>query len=277
MEIHQLRGWAELMDKAMIVSLVVAAIAVAALGATTWLSIRYNGAVRAHDNAALGRYKVEAADHAAKLEDHAAKLEKEVASATERNAALERTVAEAEERANQARKQAAGLEKAAADAKIETDEARLALERAKPPSGEPNRETSRETSREAPTSPIVASLARYAGTKAAIFALEEAPDAAEVGSSINALLGEAGWTSSTWKWTGVSGIVGVVVLTKEGRDPATDEAAAAIVGAFRSAGFNTAKADWPADWRRFRGSLVGPQTPNPTDAPIRVVIGARSR
>jgi hypothetical protein len=70
--------------------------------------------------------------------------------------------------------------------------------------------------------------------------------------------------------------MGLVVLTKEGNDPTTDEAAAGIVDAFRSAGFNAAKADWPADWRKFRGTLNGPQTPTPTEAPIRIVIGAKS-
>ena len=32
-----------------------------------------------------------------------------------------------------------------------------------------------------------------------------------------------------------------------------------------------------ADWRRFRGALDGPQTPGPTEAPIRIVIGAKPR
>ena len=71
--------------------------------------------------------------------------------------------------------------------------------------------------------------------------------------------------------------MGVVVLTKEGVDPAADQAAAGVVDAFRSAGFNAAKANWPADWHRYRGTLSGPQSPTPTEAPIRLVIGARSR
>ena len=71
--------------------------------------------------------------------------------------------------------------------------------------------------------------------------------------------------------------MGVVVLIKDGSDPATDEAASAILEALRSAGFNAAKGNWPADWRRFRGTLNGPQSPGPTEAPIRIVIGARAR
>jgi uncharacterized membrane protein YebE (DUF533 family) len=123
---------------------------------------------------------------------------------------------------------------------------------------------------------MIASLAKFAGAKAAVYVVDEAPDAETVGSSVNAILGDAGWTSLIWKWTGVGGIVGVVVLTKEGRDPTTDEAAAGLVGALGSAGYNAAKADWPADWRRYRGTLAGPQIPGPTDAPIRIVIGARA-
>ena len=51
----------------------------------------------------------------------------------------------------------------------------------------------------------------------------------------------------------------------------------ALDDALRSAGFNAAKGNWPADWRRFRGTLNGPQSPGPTEAPIRIVIGSRAR
>jgi hypothetical protein len=74
-------------------------------------------------------------------------------------------------------------------------------------------------------------------------------------------------------------MAGVVVLTKEGINPSMDQAAVATVDILRSAGFNAVKANWPtdADWRRFRGTLSGPPTPDPTEAPIRVVIGARAQ
>jgi hypothetical protein len=128
-----------------------------------------------------------------------------------------------------------------------------------------------------PLSPIVAGLKKYAGTKAAVYVLDEAPDAPAVAATISGYLSDAGWAPLTWIWTGVGGIVGVVVLIKDGSDPATDEAASAILEALRSAGFNAAKGNWPADWRRFRGTLNGPQSPGPTEAPIRIVVGARAR
>ena len=98
-----------------------------------------------------------------------------------------------------------------------------------------------------------------------------------IAATISGYLSDAGWAPLTWTWTGVGGIVGVVVLIKDGSDPATDEAASAILEALRSAGFNAAKGNWPADWRRFRGTLNGPQSPGPTEAPIRIVVGARAR
>ena len=124
---------------------------------------------------------------------------------------------------------------------------------------------------------MIASLKKYAGTKAAFYVLDEAPDAPAVAATISGTLSDAGWAPLTWTWTGVGGIVGVVVLIKDGSDPATDEAASAILEALRSAGFNAAKGNWPADWRRFRGILNGPQSPGPTEAPIRIVVGARAR
>jgi len=126
-------------------------------------------------------------------------------------------------------------------------------------------------------SPIVSSLQEYAGTKAAIFILQQVSDAPAAGSTISGWLGDAGWAPETWTWTGVAGIVGVVVLVRDGGDPATNEAASALMEGLRSAGFNVTKGDWPADWRRYRGALDGPQTPAPTDAPIRIVVGARPR
>jgi hypothetical protein len=271
MDIHDLRGWAEFIDKAVIASLVVAAIAGLALGVTTWLSIRFNGALRTQQDAAVDRYKVEA-------DRHAAGLEKEAALARDRSAQLEKAVADANQRAAtsendaaQARKRAVELEKTVEDANTRTAETRLALESSKAPRANPRADP------EGQKSQMVASLAKFAGAKAAVYVVDEAPDAEAVGSSINAILTDAGWTSLVWKWTGVGGIVGVVVLTKEGIDPATDEAAAGLVGALGSAGFNAAKADWPADWRRYRGTLNGPQAPGPTEAPIRVVIGAKAR
>jgi hypothetical protein len=132
-------------------------------------------------------------------------------------------------------------------------------------------------SRDGQPSALVSSLRKYAGAKAAVFVLDQVSDARAAGSTISAALGDAGWASQTWTWTGVAGILGVVVLIKEGSDPATVEAASTLVEALRSAGFNATKGDWPADWRRFRGALDGPQTPGPTEAPIRIVIGAKPR
>ena len=110
-----------------------------------------------------------------------------------------------------------------------------------------------------------------------MFVLDQVSDARSAGASVSATLGDAGWVSQTWTWTGVAGILGVVVLVKEGSDAATVEAASALVEALRSSGFNATKGDWPADWRRFRGALDGPQTPGPTEAPIRIVVGAKPR
>ena len=76
---------------------------------------------------------------------------------------------------------------------------------------------------------------------------------------------------------GRGGNLGVVVLIKDGSDATTNEAASTLVEELRSAGFNATKGDWPANWRRFRGLLDGPQTPDPTEASIRIVVGVKPR
>jgi hypothetical protein len=280
MDIDHVRGWAEFMDRAMIISLIAVIISAAVLGVTSWLSIKFNGAVRAHESAAFDRYKAEMGRHAAQLEEQAAaarertgELEQSAADANERAARAARESATASERAvalendaAQARKRVVDLEKAV--------EAAAGTARPAEGQGAPERAAA---NRDQQPPQIVASLRKYAGTKAAVYILEEAPDAAAVGSAITGFLTDAGWAPLTWTWSGVGGILGVVVLIKEGSDPATDEAASGILDALRSAGFNAAKGNWPADWRRFRGTLNGPQTPGPTEAPIRIVIGAKAR
>ena len=314
MTIDELRGWAAFMDKAVIASLVVTLLAVVALGLTTFLSLRFSGAVRAHDQAAFDRYKG--------VEGHSQQLEREVAAARQRVSTLEQEIATAhgqttalEQQAAAARERAAALEQEAAAAREraaafgqaareaneraaradrESAAAASARERAGQPDAAEIQQRLAELAkrvREAASapalvpvpapapapSPIVASLGRYAGTRAAVFVLDPVTDAPAAGAAILADLGDAGWVAQSWKWTGVAGIFGVVVLVKEGSEPAINEAASELVEALRAAGFSTTKGDWPADWRRFRGTLDGPQTPAATDAPIRIVIGSKPR
>jgi hypothetical protein len=294
MDIEQLRAWATFMDRAVIVSLVATVLAVAALATTTWLSSRLGGAVRAREHAAFLGYKAE-------MTKHAVELEQEVSRARERTAELEQAASNADARAVQAARESATASEKARSAEMDAEEVRKrvaelakavreatarAPDPAKAVAAEPpqpkeaaateNAAASHEVP-PAPTSPIVASLGKYAGTKAAVYVLDEAPDGPAVGAVISGTLSDAGWAPLTWTWTGVAGIVGVVVLVKDGSDPATGEAASALLEALRSAGFSAAKGDWPADWRRYRGTLNGPQTPGPTEALIRIVIGKKAR
>ena len=231
--------------------------------------------------------------------ERAVTLEQEATAARERAVAFEQAAREAtEQAARAARESAATSEKArtplfdAAEIQQRLADLGKLVREATTRAVDPNRGSATETprpvlgegtpesaaaSRNGQPSPIVSSLRKYAGTKAAVFVLDQVPDAPATGSTISAYLGDAGWAPQTWKWTGVAGILGVVVLIKEGSDPATVEAASTLVEALRSAGFNAAKGDWPADWRRFRGALDGPQTPGPTEAAIRIVIGAKPR
>ena len=241
-------------------------------------------------------------------------LEQEAATARERAVAFERAAREAAEQAARAANERAANERAANEqatresaaasetARTPTLDAaeiqqrladlgklvRQATARAADPAPGSAAEAPRPAQAESPPgsvaasrdgqpSAVVSSLRKYAGAKAAVFVLDQVSDARATGSTISATLGDAGWASQTWTWTGVAGILGVVVLLKEGSDPATVEAASTLVEALRSAGFNATKGDWPADWRRFRGALDGPQTPGPTEAPIRIVIGAKPR
>jgi phage shock protein A len=218
--------------------------------------------------------------------ERAAKLEQEASAARERAEAYGQAAREAAERATRADRETADASAKERAAQLDAEEIRQRLaalgkqvreatERPTVPAeGAPE---SAAASRDKPSSPIVESLRKYAGTKAAVFVLDQVSDAPAAGAAISTTLGDAGWASQTWKWTGVTGILGVVVLVKDGSDSATNEAASTLVEQLRASGFSATKGEWPADWRRYRGALDGPQTPDPTEAPIRIVIGVKPR
>ena len=294
MDIEQLRGWATFMDRAVVVSLVATVMAIAALATTTWLSFRFADAVRAREHVTFLQYKGE-------MGKHAVELEQDLSTARERIVELEQAAAAADARAVQAARESVTANEKARSAEIDAEEVRRRVAElgkavmeartrapdpaqavaADPPQAKerpaPSSAAASEEAPPPPPSPIIASLKKYAGTKAAVYVLDEARDAPSIGAAISGYLSDAGWSPQTWTWSGVSGILGVVVLIKDGSDPATSEAASAIFEALRSDGFNAAKGDWPANWSRYRGTLNGPQTPAPTDAPIRIVIGAKAR
>lgn len=117
MDIEQLRGWATFMDRAMVASLVATIVAVVALGVTTWLSFRFSGAVRAHEYAAIHRYKVE-------MGKHAADLEQELSRARERTLALEQAASDADARAARAARDSAAAAEKARTAEVDAEEVR---------------------------------------------------------------------------------------------------------------------------------------------------------
>ncbi|MFZ5783738.1 MAG: hypothetical protein ACOY4R_26365 [Pseudomonadota bacterium] len=230
-------------------------------------------------------------------------LERDAAAARERAAAFEQAAREANERAARVSRESAAARQAVADdgdrtplidaAEIQrrladlgklvrgaaggtADPAQASATEADG-KGETTAPDAAATGHEAQRSPVVASLGRFADTKAAILIVDQISGAPQAASTISGYLGDAGWEAQTWTWKGVAGIFGVVVLVRDGSPPATLEAASALLDALRSAGFEVTKGDWPADWRRHRGTFDGPQSPAPTDAPIRIVIGAKPR
>ena len=58
----------------------------------------------------------------------------------------------------------------------------------------------------------------------------------------------------------VAGFFGAVALVKDGSELRTNDAASTLVEQLRASGFSATKGEWPADWRRYRGVLDGPDT-----------------
>ncbi len=226
-------------------------------------------AASVEQDAAAARQRAEASSQAARdATERAARADRETAAAAAKERALELDAAEIRQRLAALGQQ---VRKATEQGATPAD----APPAAPPPAVLPTDPVA--ASPDKPTPPTVAALRKHAGTKAAIFLLDQVSAAPAAGAAIAGTLDEAGWVSQTWRWTGVAGIFGVVVLVREGSDPATDAAASALLEQLRSDGFSVTKGDWPADWRRYRGTLDGPPAPSPTDAPIRIVVGIKPR
>src|SRR5262245_59666307 len=100
MEVHHLRGWAEFADRATIVAMTIAAVAILAAGTTSWLSYTYNKTLE--DRARLTPEWGMAT----------AELENELVVLRERSEHLGKALADADARAAGDRKQIAELERA---------------------------------------------------------------------------------------------------------------------------------------------------------------------
>ncbi len=277
MDLQQLRGWADVMDKALVISTVVAVLGIAAVGVSAFFSVRFAGAIRAQEAATFDRYKAEWGRHATQLEAEAGRAAERIAALEKVAAEAERRLAEVDGAKGRSNERAAQLEREAAEARQQVAELQRRLTERQLATAPPAAATPPAVAPPAAPPAAPQGLARFAGTRAAIYVVDEVSDGAPVGAAVEAMLGGAGWEPLTWRWTGVGGIVGTVVLIREGSDAATEAAAQGLLEALQASGFNVAKGHWPADWRRFKGTLHGPQTPAATDAPIRIVIGAKAR
>ncbi len=244
----------------LILSVVFAALAAVAIGITTTGSIVSHKREAAAAESALEKYKVDAkADADVKID----------AARTEAKVALEKASNESAERIRgveeKARVDVAKANESAEQAKAAAAEANLALARLKTPRTIPTAEYPR----------LVGELSKFEGTKVAIYILGEGPEPNGLAGIISALLKQSQWEPLSWNWTGVGATTGVVVLIKEGTEGQVGAASDALVAAFASVNLDTGKQTWPGDWEHFGGMLNGPNPPDPTAAPIRIVVGTK--
>jgi hypothetical protein len=173
----------------------------------------------------------------------------EIARANERAAALERDAAVAGQKI--------------AEATARAFEAQLALERFKAP---------RQLS-ESGRSEARRELSKYAGAKAAVYVAGEGMEPAGLAGSIIGLLNESHWEAFGWSWVGAVSAAGVIVLYEASSGEEVRAMCAALSASLNSAGVQSDHAAWPGDWASVGGMLNGPQTPRPTSAPIRIIVG----
>jgi hypothetical protein len=124
---------------------------------------------------------------------------------------------------------------------------------------------------------IVSALAPFPATPISIWQAGETPEIGSVARTVLAATQAARWDANLWTWTGVGSFLGLIVATKPGATSEITAAAEALTTALNAAGLRCVKQDWPtgSPWESVGGMHNGPQNPGPTQAPIRIVIGAK--
>jgi hypothetical protein len=157
------------------------------------------------------------------------------------------------------------LRKDTAEANARAMEARVELEKFKAPRSIPAEAMPR----------LVALLSAFAGTNVAIYIMGESPEPNALAGIVDGLLKQANWVSQSWNWSGVGASAGIIVLYKDGTAGQVGAACEALVAALTSVNLSAGTQQWPGDWDHFGGMLNGPNSPSPTAAPIRIVIGTK--
>jgi hypothetical protein len=164
----------------------------------------------------------------------------------------------------------AELQKLTAEANLKAEEDRLARmkieERLAPRSITPDQLVS-----------MSAAVSKFAPVPIAIWEAGETEEIGTVSRSVLAALQLAHWSPNLWTWTGIGPILGLIIVVKPNSAAPVIEAADALVAALNGVGLQCNREPWAGDWDQFGGMLNGLQTPGPTSAPIRLIIGAKAQ
>jgi hypothetical protein len=126
-------------------------------------------------------------------------------------------------------------------------------------------------------SAIVSTLVLFPATSISIWQAGETPEIGGMARTVLAATQAARWDVNLWTWTGAGPFIGLIIVTKPEATPQIVAAGDALASALNMAGLQCVKENWPANqpWETVGGMHNGPQTPRPTQAPIRIVIGAK--
>jgi hypothetical protein len=120
-----------------------------------------------------------------------------------------------------------------------------------------------------------AELSKFSAVPVAIWEAGETEEIGTVSRSVLAALQLAHWSPNLWTWTGIGPILGLIIVVKPDSAASVIEAADALVAALNGIGLQCIREPWAGNWDQFGGMLNGLQTPGPTSAPIRLIIGAK--
>lgn len=122
---------------------------------------------------------------------------------------------------------------------------------------------------------IFAEISQFSGTPIHIFIAGNTMEIDNIAKEIAHVLSDAHWRPTTWTWSGIESVQGIIVMIKPGASDESTAAAKALNAALNSARLNSIERTWPGgDWAHFGGMLNGPSF-NANEAEIRVIIGAK--
>lgn len=178
---------------------------------------------------------------------------------------LKKEVSGAKTRGEEAKAHAAQANERAAQAEARAAEANLELARFKAP----------RSLTKAQQNILRDRLKQFAGMSIDILRFGETTEIVHLSDLLAEPLSQAGWSQRSWNVTGAGAVTGVLISVQKGSGENIQSAAANLLAALREVGVASDPFEYPGEWQKAPGMVMGPPWDSAKIAPIKMLIGSK--